>query len=135
MRAIFKNFIPYWKVIVVIVVLLIMQAYCDLSLPQYTQAIIDVGIQNRGVEHIVPAKMTADEYESAQIFMNDSEKKTWESLFRKEGKYYERKVNDEEALEEADTELLTPLVLTYQLGHMSEKNFRSTVKENLKKNP
>jgi len=135
LRAIFKNFIPYWKVIVVIVVLLIMQAYCDLSLPQYTQAIIDVGIQNRGVEHIVPAKMTADEYESAQIFMNDSEKKTWESLFRKEGKYYERKVNDEEALEEADTELLTPLVLTYQLGHMSEKNFRSTVKENLKKNP
>ena len=89
MRAIFKNFIPYWKVIVVIVVLLIMQAYCDLSLPQYTQAIIDVGIQNRGVEHIVPAKMTADEYESAQIFMNDSEKKTWESLFRKEGKYYD----------------------------------------------
>ena len=34
MKRIFKNLIPYWKTVVVIVLLLVVQAYCDLSLPQ-----------------------------------------------------------------------------------------------------
>lgn len=58
MKRIFKNLIPYWKTVVVIVLLLVVQAYCDLSLPQYTSNIIDVGIQNSGIAHIVPEKIT-----------------------------------------------------------------------------
>ena len=42
MKRIFKNLIPYWKTVVVIVLLLVVQAYCDLSLPQYTSNIIAV---------------------------------------------------------------------------------------------
>ena len=45
------------------------QAYCDLALPQYTQDIIDVGIQNKGIEHIVPEKTTTSEFDAAKIFM------------------------------------------------------------------
>ena len=58
MTKIFKNMAPYWYMIVAIVLLLIVQAFGDLSLPQYTSDIIDVGIQNKGVEHILPVKMT-----------------------------------------------------------------------------
>ncbi len=43
MKRIFKNLIPYWKTIILIVLLLMVQAYCDLALPQYTSDIIDVG--------------------------------------------------------------------------------------------
>ena len=56
MSKIFKNMIPYWKSILVILVLLFVQAWCDLSLPSYTSDIIDVGIQNSGVEHVTPKR-------------------------------------------------------------------------------
>ena len=52
MGRIFKNLVPYWKSVIMILVLLVLQAFCDLSLPQYTSDIIDVGIQNKGVEHV-----------------------------------------------------------------------------------
>ena len=47
MGKLFKNLKPYWKSVLVIFVLLVVQAFCDLSLPQYTSDIIDTGIQNR----------------------------------------------------------------------------------------
>ncbi|MBS1338395.1 MAG: hypothetical protein HP047_03875, partial [Lachnospira sp.] len=47
MGRIFKNLVPYWKSVIMILVLLVLQAFCDLSLPQYTSDIIDVGIQNK----------------------------------------------------------------------------------------
>ena len=46
--------LPYWKAVIIIIALLFVQAWCDLSLPAYTSDIIDVGIQNNGVEHVVP---------------------------------------------------------------------------------
>jgi ATP-binding cassette, subfamily B, multidrug efflux pump len=55
MGRIFKNLVPYWKSVIMILVLLVLQAFCDLSLPQYTSDIIDVGIQNKGVGHVMPA--------------------------------------------------------------------------------
>ena len=67
MTKIFKNMAPYWYMIVAIVLLLVVQAFGDLSLPQYTSDIIDVGIQNKGVEHILPVKMMEDEYELSLI--------------------------------------------------------------------
>ena len=58
MGKIFKNMLPYRKAVIIIIALLFVQAWCDLSLPSYTSDIIDVGIQNSGVEHIVPEKLT-----------------------------------------------------------------------------
>ena len=63
MGKIFKNMLPYWKWILVIVAFLVMQAFCDLSLPQYTSDIIDVGIMSSGVEHILPEEMTQEDFE------------------------------------------------------------------------
>ena len=57
MSRIIKNVLPYWKSVILIIVFLIIQAFCDLSLPAYTSDIIDVGIQNGGIEHTVPEKI------------------------------------------------------------------------------
>ena len=44
---------------------------------------IDVGIQNKGVEHVLPEAVTEDEFTLAQLFMTDEEKKSWENKLRK----------------------------------------------------
>ena len=89
MSKIFKNMLPYWKSVIIIIALLFIQAWCDLSLPAYTSNIIDVGIQNSGVEHVVPVKMTKEEYELAQFIMTDEEIDTWNSIYEENGEYYE----------------------------------------------
>ena len=88
MSRIFKNLVPYWKSCVVIVLLLFLQAYCDLSLPAYTSDIIDTGIQNGGVLHVCPEAITAKEFENAMLLMTDSEKETWRSIYQQDGDIY-----------------------------------------------
>ena len=58
MFKIFRYMKDQWYWIVLVVVLLIVQAQCDLSLPEYTSKIIDTGIQNQGIEHGVPELIT-----------------------------------------------------------------------------
>lgn len=125
MKQILKNMIPYWKSLILIIFFLIVQAGCDLALPTYTSNIIDVGIQNSGVEHILPEKITAEEYQEAQIFMTEDESSLMDGLYGEEGEVYTLKETDEEVLEEADETLLIPIVLTYQLGHMDIVSFEA----------
>ena len=120
MRRILKNMIPYWKTVIVIVLLLCVQAYCDLALPTYTSRIIDVGIQDRGIEHIAPEAITEESFRNAQAFMDDSERKLWESIYDKEGKIYRLKIDDEEKLSQIDEQLLMPIVAAYQIGKALE---------------
>lgn len=133
MRKLLANLKPYWKTVIVLILLLAVQAYADMALPQYTQDIIDVGIQNKGIEHILPTRVSADEYESAQIFMTDSEKEDWQAAYQKDGKYYARKSLNDDKLDSLDDEMLTPLVLTYQMGHTTEKQFKEMLKQSAAK--
>ena len=57
--------------IAVIVALLFLQAYCDLSLPDYTSRIINVGIQQKGIEDGVPEKMRAETFDALLPFMEE----------------------------------------------------------------
>lgn len=134
MRNLLRNLKPYWKTVILLIALLMVQAYCDMALPQYTQDIIDTGIQNKGIEHILPERQPADEYRAVQIFMTKGEKKEWQSIYEKSGTYYKLKVTDEKRLEKLDEKFMTPVVLTYQLGHTSVKTFKKTVKRSLKQN-
>lgn len=61
--------------IVLIIGLLFLQAYCDLSLPDYTSKIINVGIQQNGIEDGVPEKIRVSTMESLQVFMDEETKK------------------------------------------------------------
>lgn len=135
MKHIFKNLIPYWKTIIVIVLLLTVQAYCDLALPQYTSDIIDTGIQNGGVEHIVPERMTKKEYSEAKIFMSEEEKALWDEIYDEDGEFYKLNETDSDRLEEIDEKLMTSVVLTYQLGHTKEADFKEIIKKSMEQNP
>ena len=130
MKKIFKNMLPYWKSIILIVAVLVIQAYCDLALPTYTADIIDVGIQNKGIEHILPQEMTSEEYENAQLFMTKEEKTLWASSYEAtQHKTYERSVTDKDTLEELDSEFAIPLILNYQMSQMEEDQFKEMLAE------
>ena len=124
MSKIFKNMLPYWKSVIIIIALLFIQAWCDLSLPAYTSNIIDVGIQNNGVEHVVPVKMTREEYELAQFIMTDEEIDTWNSIYEENGEYYELQETSDKRLDEVDEELTLPLIMNYQMRAMEEDTFK-----------
>ena len=115
MGRIIKNLKPYWKTIVIIVLLLILQAVCDLALPQYTSDIIDTGIQNSGVEHVIPEAITASEYEKAQLFMTAQEKEQWISLYQQDNDIYRCKEKSEKKLDEYDSLLVLPLLIVGQM--------------------
>ncbi|SDB36647.1 ATP-binding cassette, subfamily B [Eubacterium oxidoreducens] len=103
------------------VVLLLVQAVCDLALPNYTSAIIDTGIQNSGVEHILAERYTAEDYAKTQLFMTEKEKEEFSSVYRLDGEYYVLNTEDDEQLEALDEELLVPIILVYQMSQMDEE--------------
>ena len=65
-----KSIVP----ILVIVLFLIGQAICDLSLPDYTSKVVNVGIQQGGIENPVPDVIRATEMDKLMLFMNESDK-------------------------------------------------------------
>lgn len=135
MTKIFKNMAPYWYMIVAIVLLLIVQAFGDLSLPQYTSDIIDVGIQNKGVEHILPVKITEDEHEISQLYMTSKEKKIWKDTYKKKGEYYICKAEDEEKLDQLDDTFLTAIFLNHNMSNVKESQFKKMIKNSIASNP
>ena len=124
MGKILKNLAPYWKSIILIIALLFIQAFCDLSLPAYTSDIIDVGIQNNGISHTVPQSITAEEYNTAEIFMKDSEKKLWEDSYNVDGKIYKLKDSAIKKWSTLDKKLRVPLLLNYEMSHISKSQLK-----------
>lgn len=123
MSRIFKNLLPYWKSCVLIVALLFIQAYCDLSLPGYTSDIIDTGIQNGGISHVCPQAITEEDYTVARLLMTDDEKAVWDSIYDADeasesdaSTIYRLNVSGEKKLSEYDEMFELPLIIVNQLG-------------------
>lgn len=133
MKIIFKNMLPYWKAILIIIALLFVQAWCDLSLPSYTSDIIDVGIQNKGVEHVVPKAVTEDEFETAQFIMTDDETKTWKNAYTLEDGIYNLTEDSDKKLNEIDEQMVLPLIMNYQMSAMEEDTFKSLIAKQMGK--
>ena len=74
MRKLIKHLKPFVWAIVAIFILLFAQAMADLSLPGYMANIVNVGIQQNGIENAVPQAISADEFNKITIFMTDSQK-------------------------------------------------------------
>ena len=127
MSKIAKNMLPYWKSVIIILTLLVVQAMCDLALPSYTSDIIDVGIQNSGVEHVVPEKITEEEMQTAQFIMTDDEADVWKNLYKEKDGYYELKDLSEDKLNQADEELTVPLIMNYQMSAMEVDAFKKSI--------
>lgn len=129
MGKIFKNMAPYWKSLILVLMLLIVQAWCDLSLPAYTSDIIDVGIINSGVDHVLPEAITAEEFDTAKLFMTDEEIEIWEKSYEQENEIYVRTIEDEDELEKLDETFVIPLLMNYQMSAIDEDTFRSSIAE------
>ena len=81
MFKIFKYSKPFIVSIIMAVMLLVVQAMCDLSLPDYTSNIVNVGIQQSGIENAVPVVIREAEFKKLKIFMNDTEKEKVEKYY------------------------------------------------------
>lgn len=69
MKNLFKYAAERWRTLIAIVIVLFIQAYCDLSLPAYTSDIVNVGIQQGGIEDQVPEAIAADEMNRLLLFV------------------------------------------------------------------
>ncbi len=74
MGKILKHMKPHVVAIIGIVVFLLLQAVCDLSLPDYMSNIVNVGIQQKGIENAVPTLIRKTEMDKLTIFMKEDEK-------------------------------------------------------------
>ena len=71
--------------VVLIIALLFLQAYCDLSLPDYTSKIVNVGIQQSGIEDSVPEKIRKTSMDNLKLFMDEEDKETIDSYYEEDG--------------------------------------------------
>ena len=88
MFKIFRYMKDQWYLILLVIVLLIVQAQCELSLPDYTSQIIDTGIQNQGMKHGVPPLIREEEHESISRFLTTEEAAEWDKIYDKQGNIY-----------------------------------------------
>ena len=67
--------------VVAIIVLLLVQALCDISLPDYTSKIVNVGIQQGGIENAVPEVIKENELKRLLMFVDDNKRDTVEDSY------------------------------------------------------
>ena len=108
-----------WKTVIAVIVLLFVQAICDLSLPSYTSDLIDVGIQNSGIEFATPTVTRASEYQKVQTFMTPEEKELWTDSYEMgEDGHYHVKDDSSSNMEKLDETFTHPILITYMLSRM-----------------
>ena len=111
-----------------VLVLLVVQALCDLALPDYTADIVDTGIMQKGVDRITPKVISQQSLEDIELFMNSDEQKLTRECYRlidsikdtdilplkdsvPKGKVYKLTTDDSKKLEELDKALQTPVAV------------------------
>ena len=84
-----KNLAHHKIAVLLIVVLLAVQAFCDLSLPNYTSDIVDVGIQQSGVEHASAEKLSARTHDLIEMMLPESDEQLFADAYDKtaDGEY------------------------------------------------
>lgn len=99
-----------WYYVVMIIVLLFVQAYCDLSLPDYTSKIVNVGIQQKGIEDGVPDTIRKESMEHLLLFLDEEEKAEVEDVYTLKGDIYERNDVTKEERDELNSILAIPMM-------------------------
>ena len=81
MSKLIKYLKPFTASILAVIVLLFAQAMFDLSLPDYMSNIVNVGIQQGGIENAVPKVISKSEFDKLTLFMSKDEKEKVESNY------------------------------------------------------
>lgn len=99
-----------WYYVVMIIVLLFVQAYCDLSLPDYTSKIVNVGIQQKGIEDGVPDTIRKESLEHLLLFLDEKEKAKVEDAYTLKDDVYKRNDVTKEERDELNSILAIPMM-------------------------
>lgn len=89
MRKLFKFLKPYGGAVLAIFCVLIVQAYCDLSLPTYTSDIVNVGIQQKGIEEKIPYEISGKDLEHLLLFVPTKDTAAVKDAYEESGASYE----------------------------------------------
>ncbi len=116
MRSILGYLKGAWKTVCVIFALLIVQAYCDLTLPTYMSSIVDVGIQQNGIADAVPEKIRGQSLEALKLFLTDEEVRQATAAYtlQQDGSYVLKSYVEGEQREALSRAFARPMVLLSQ---------------------
>lgn len=127
-----KNLKPYWKSVLIIVLLLIVQAYCDLALPDYTSKLIDTGIQNYGIDHCSPLQIPEKAYTVIKGFMDEDDVTVWEKYYEQsDDGIYHMTDDGKDHIDEIDQACMEPMMMYYYPYTMVESDEDNQLKQML----
>ena len=130
-----------------VLVLLVVQAVCDLALPDYTADIVDTGIMQKGVDRVSPAVISEESMDSVKLFMKEDEYayvkdcydlvdsvKDTDALPLKdktpEGKVYKRRDLDDQKLDMLDVNMKKAIAVCYMAAQTDMDKMSEKSKEN-----
>ena len=116
MKNIFRFLGKHKITIVGILILLCVQAYCDLALPTYTSDILNVGLQQGGIEDGLLETVQEDSLAVLKLFMTDEEAETVEASYSAADADGIRTLNGDASEEELAQILLVPECVVYTLS-------------------
>ena len=99
-----------WYYIVLIIALLFLQANCDLALPDYTSKIVNIGIQQKGIEDGVPEKIREESMDKLFLFMEEKDVETVKDAYTLKGDIYELKEIDADKREKLNSIFGMPMM-------------------------
>ena len=118
MIKILKYLKKSWAWIILILALLIVQAYCDLSLPQYTSDIVDTGIQQSGIDSCLPEQILSSEMDKLTLFLEDGEKDELLSAYTADGDVYRLNEIDKDTKASLEELISDPILVVYSLENL-----------------
>ena len=121
MLKMFRYVKDRWYYIVLILALLFLQAYCDLALPDYTSKIVNVGIQQKGIEDGVPEEIRAESMEKLFLFMSSREQTEVQECYTLENGIYTLKEIGKDQQEELDKIFGLPMLAVSGMSGDSEQ--------------
>ena len=121
---IIKNLAQHKLVVLLIVVLLCVQAACDLALPNYTSDIVDTGIQQQGVQDVAAEQLTERTHDLVAMMLPESDEQMFADAYTQseDGTYSltESGKRDRAALDEA---MALPMTVTCYADQIAELDF------------
>ncbi len=120
MGKILKYLGEHKAAVAAIFLLLIVQAYCDLALPQYMSDIVDVGIQQNGIEYAVPEEIREETLEGLCLFLSGEDvKRVQDSYEKSEDGVFQLIIRDEDEMEELEAILGMPMLAMSSMTEQS----------------
>ena len=141
MKNLFKYAASYWKAMIAILLILVLQAYCDLSLPAYTSDIVNVGIQQGGIKDEVPRQIATEEMEKLLLFVSEDDQQTVMDAYTEDNTSYKKEAyvlkdsvaEEENTMENLKDILQIPMMMTsgIESGSDTTKQMEDKLKEQM----